>query len=77
VNPEPEAIRSRQFTVGPLVGRWPFLCGSHRPGFGWFRVFGFGVTWKDATRHELLFSERYGYTRRLHVGRWRIGGLKR
>lgn len=27
-------------------------------GAGWFRVFGYGLSWKSANRHELTFSER-------------------
>jgi hypothetical protein len=52
------------------------LKGSYRePGFYWFRVFGWGLTWKRTDMHRLLFSERvlgHGW----QVGRWRIGGAK-
>jgi hypothetical protein len=60
----------RQISFGPFYG-------SLRPGLGWFRIFGFGVSWKDTRRHELLFSERTGHTRPLRIGAWRIGALKR
>ena len=32
-------------------------------GFGWFRLFGYGLHWKDTKRHDLLFSERYKHTK--------------
>lgn len=51
-----------------------FLTGrSVEPGFGWFRVLGFGLTWKDSSRHRLVYSERAGVRRRLVIGRWRLG----
>jgi hypothetical protein len=64
---------STQVVIGPRLGHWPLFCGSFSPGFGWFRVFGVGLTWKDSKRHELLFSERNGFTRRLRIGAWGIG----
>jgi hypothetical protein len=47
-----------------------FLCGVLARDMGWVRLLGRGVAWKDTTRHALLFSERYGHTRTLRVGRW-------
>lgn len=44
------------------------FCASRNRRFGWFRVFGCGLTWKDTRHYPLLFSERYGYTRRLQIG---------
>ena len=38
---------------------------------GWFRVFGFGLTWKPVTARR-YFSERNGYVRWFAVGRWRV-----
>jgi hypothetical protein len=49
--------------------------GFRRPGYGYFRVLGFGLVWKDPSRRDLMFSERNGYRLRLRIGRWRIGGL--
>lgn len=48
-----------------------------RPGFGWVRVFGRGVTWKDTRRYPLLFSERRGYTKVLRLGPWVLWLLPR
>jgi len=45
-------------------------------GGGWFRIFGKGLSWKDVTKHELLFSERYGYAKRYVIGKWSIKLLK-
>jgi hypothetical protein len=56
---------------------FPILCGHREPGQGWFRLFGYGIAWKDRRRHELLFSERYGFRNRLHVGPWLVGWLSR
>lgn len=44
-------------------------------GFGWIRIFGAGIKWKDITKHRLLFSERNGYTKRLQIGKWSVGWL--
>ncbi len=45
-------------------------------GFGWFRIFGGGLKWKNLNNHYLMFSERYGYQKGLNIGHWRIGILK-
>jgi hypothetical protein len=47
-----------------------------RHGFNWFRVFGWGLHWKDLRCNPLLFLERNGYLRRLQVGPWSIRVLK-
>jgi hypothetical protein len=62
-----------QVTIGPRIGDWPLFCGSFKPGLGWFRIFGAGLSWKDAKRHGLMFSERNGFSRRLRIGSWGIG----
>jgi hypothetical protein len=51
---------------------WAFYYNNR---FGWFRIFGVGLKWKDVTIHPLLFSERYGYSKGLQIGKWRIGCL--
>ena len=28
--------------------------------FGWFRLFGHGLKWKDMSKYKLMFSERQG-----------------
>lgn len=40
-------------------------------GLGWFRIFGFGLHWKDTRIHPLLFSERYS-GRGWQIGHWRL-----
>lgn len=45
--------------------------------FGWFRVFGKGLKWKDTSIHRLMFSERNGYKKGLKIGRWYISLLTR
>ena len=44
--------------------------------FGWFRLFGKGLKWKDVTIYELIFSERQKLTKVLTIGKWRISFLK-
>jgi len=52
---EGESTSFSQYRVGPLV----VSVGGRR---GWFRLFGYGLMWKDTRKHRLLFSERNGYT---------------
>lgn len=42
---------------------------------GWFRLFGFGLYWKDVNKNPLLFSERNGYVKNIRLGKWFIGVL--
>lgn len=48
----------------------------HNNRRGWFRIFGFGIKWKDFTIHPLLFSERNKYSKGILVGWWYVGILK-
>lgn len=43
--------------------------------FGWFRVFGYGLHWKNTRRQPFLFSERNGYRKHLMIGPWSISTL--
>ena len=54
------------------VNCWAFY---YQDSFGWFRLFGRGLKWKDTTKYELLFSERNGYNKAITIGRWRISYL--
>ena len=45
-------------------------------GYGWFRLFGYGLHWTDTTRHSLLFSQRIGRSKSLQLGKWNIRILK-
>ena len=38
----------------------------------WFRLFGVGLNIQDRTKHDPLFSERYGHTKVLRLGKWAI-----
>jgi hypothetical protein len=51
------------------------LCSYSEKGFGWFRVFGIGLHWKDIRIHKLLFSERNGYSKYIILGDWLISYL--
>lgn len=57
-----------------LFGRscWAFYYFNR---FGWFRLFGIGIKWKDISIHGLLFSERNGYAKGLKIGKWLISFL--
>lgn len=45
-------------------------------GFGWIRLFGRGLLFKDTTKHQMMFSERNGYMKKIIVGNWLIRRLK-
>jgi hypothetical protein len=51
--------------------------GFKGDGFCWFRIFGYGLHFKDITKHKLLFTERYGHTKYLKIGNWIIITLKK
>lgn len=60
-----------------------YLVSSTPPRFGffydnrqgWFRIFGYGLKWKDTDIYGKIFSERVGM-QGLQIGKWRIGVLK-
>ena len=41
--------------------------------FGWFRIFGKGLKWKDFSQYGLTFSERNYYDKWIKIGKWIIG----
>ena len=43
--------------------------------FGWIRLFGKGLKFKDTSIHDLFFSERNGYSKGLRIGNWYISCL--
>ena len=53
-----------------------FMCGYRGRGLGWFRIFGYGLSWKDTRVSPPLFSQREGYRSRLHLGPIWIGFLR-
>lgn len=50
--------------------------GMSSGGYTWFRVYGYGLHIRDASITPTLFSERYGYTKPLKIGKYRIKILK-
>lgn len=44
--------------------------------FGWFRLLGKGLKFKDVTVHNLIFSERNGYKKFIKIKNWIISYLK-
>ena len=51
------------------------ITGHYNNRIGWIRIFGRGIKIKDTTIHPLLFSERYGYSKGITMGKWRVGIL--
>jgi hypothetical protein len=47
------------------------FCATH--AYGWFRIFGVGVSWKDTRMYPLIFSQRNGYARGRVIGNWWVG----
>lgn len=45
-------------------------------GYLWFRIFGYGLHFKNYKKTGLLFSERYGYVKTLKIFNWSIKILK-
>lgn len=44
-------------------------------GFGFFRVFGYGLCWKDISVYPLSFSELNGYSKYFTVFKYRFTSL--
>ena len=44
-------------------------------GAGWFRLFGYGIGWKDTRHFRLTFSERNGFKKHLMLGPWSLAFL--
>lgn len=43
----------------------------------WFRIFGYGLSFKNTEKHPLLFSERNGHTKTIRIRNWSIKFLKK
>jgi hypothetical protein len=75
-------VKLNKFHIGKIrhhtlwVFEYPLWSFYYLNRFGWFRLFGVGLKWKDITRHGLLFSQRYGYEKAITIGKWRISILK-
>ena len=52
-----------------------FLSAYVVGGAGWFRLFGYGIGWKDTRHFRLTFSERNGYKKYLMLGPWSLAFL--
>lgn len=51
---------------------WSFYYSNR---FGWFRMLGRGLKFKDGSVHGLTFGERHGYSKSFIIGKWRVGIL--
>lgn len=49
-----------------------FLTYHKSDGFFWFRIFGYGLIFKNLKKHRLLFSERYKIRKSITIGNWHI-----
>ena len=56
--------------------KFPVFCYHRCKGLWWFRVFGYGLHYKNVRLHPPLFSERHGFRRKLKLGRFYFGGLR-
>ena len=57
-----------------------FLSGYRAKGFWWFRVFGYGISWKSLKYHNMLFSERediLGRRKGIKIRKWIFHFLRR
>lgn len=45
--------------------------------FGWFRIAGVGMSWKNTDIHGLTFSERGFHVPQVIIGRWAFNYLDR
>ena len=45
------------------------LASNNHPEYGWFRIFGRGLNWRNEKR-GLLFSEQNGHSKYWKVGKW-------
>lgn len=62
----------KDFRIGKLF--YLFYCD----GLWWFRFWNrYGIHAKDTRKHEAVFSERYGYKKRLHLFKWSFEILRR
>ena len=64
----------------PDVKQWSInkhLHGYIKKGMWWFRLFDYGIHAKDLRIHDLSFSEREGYRKRLVLGNWSLRLLMR
>lgn len=55
----------------------PFFSAWVSPDGGWFRVFGYGLSWKNFARYGLTFSERNGYRKFVTFMGWTFTALGR
>lgn len=78
----PSLFRFYNFNTGGSIHHslrlFGYSCWSfyYYNGFGWFRLFGRGLKWKDVLIHDLIFSERQKITKAITIGKWRISFLK-
>lgn len=45
-------------------------------GMWWFRIYGYGICWRNTQKHGLLFSERNGFKKVLNIRNWVFEWLK-
>jgi hypothetical protein len=55
-----------------LFGYTVFYLQYEKDG-GWFRLFGYGLSWQNKHIYPRLFSGRMGVNKTIFIGRWRLG----
>lgn len=58
------------------MSKYKFFSKHSIEGMGWFRIKGYGVSWKNVKMHGLSFSERYGYKPGVKIGNYIFHFLK-
>lgn len=57
--------------MGKLISN-KVLCWHKEKGLFWYRLFGYGLFFKNILVHERMFSERYGKLSYLKIRKWLI-----
>lgn len=53
------------------------FCSCYTDGLFWFRLFGYGLHFKNFYKHTLLFSQRHGKDKSIRWGHYLISFLNK
>lgn len=56
--------------------KFPIFCGYKAHGFWWFRIYGYGVRFKNLKYVGLMFSERHGSVKTITIFNFNFKLLK-
>jgi hypothetical protein len=71
----PTNINTYQKSFNVRLFGYPVFSSYYRNNFGWFRLFGKGLTWKNTSVHPLSFCERNYFVKGVTILKWRISIL--